>query len=172
MIAGALPANNNALSPGAGAVVGGVRTGVTIDSNTLISNQSNDDGGGIRFLMAGDFPFDVKNNIIANNLSTHEGAGIALDDSPGGCRQHHREEHATATAATSSGGNASTGEPCWTVGGPNSSMLQAQLNPGTAQPAGSRTSCVQQRLLGQPGRCAELPTGGNQSGIRHRWLAI
>ena len=41
-IAGALPANNSQLSPGAGAV--------TIDGNTLISNQSNDDGGGIRFL--------------------------------------------------------------------------------------------------------------------------
>ncbi|MEY2581779.1 MAG: large repetitive protein [Ilumatobacteraceae bacterium] len=74
MIAGALPANNNQLSPGAGPV--------TIDSNTLISNQSNDDGGGIRFLMAGNFPEMVSNNIIANNLSTHEGGGVALDDAP------------------------------------------------------------------------------------------
>ncbi len=74
MIAGALPANNSQLTPGAGAV--------NIDGNTLISNQSNDDGGGIRFLMAGNYPMNVTNNIIANNLSTHEGGGIALDDAP------------------------------------------------------------------------------------------
>ncbi|MGZ4790285.1 MAG: hypothetical protein ACXWBO_00355 [Ilumatobacteraceae bacterium] len=74
MIAGSLPAVNQSLTPGAGPV--------TIDGNTLISNQSNDDGGGIRFLMAGNFPMNVTNNIIANNLSTHEGGGIALDDTP------------------------------------------------------------------------------------------
>ena len=132
MIAGALPANNNALSPGAGAVVGNVRTGVTIDSNLLVSNQSNDDGGGIRFLMAGDFPFNVTNNIIANNLSTHEGGGIALDDAPNVRLVNNTivKNVTTATAATN-GALASGIKPANPAGlstGPNSSLLQAQLN--------------------------------------------
>ncbi len=75
---------------------------MTIDSNTLISNQSNDDGGGLRFLMAGNFPFLVKNNIIANNLSTHEGGGIALDDAPNVTIVNNTivKNITTATAAT------------------------------------------------------------------------
>ena len=34
--------------------------------------------------MAGDWadPMNVFNNIIVNNVSTHEGGGIALDDAP------------------------------------------------------------------------------------------
>ena len=94
MIAGALPANTSQLSFGAGPV--------TIDSNTLISNQSNDDGGGIRFLMAGNFPDLVENNIIANNLSTHEGGGIALDDAPNVTLVNNTiaKNITTATAAT------------------------------------------------------------------------
>jgi hypothetical protein len=32
--------------------------------------------------MAGNFPFNVYNNFIANNLSTHEGGGISLNDAP------------------------------------------------------------------------------------------
>ena len=48
MIAGTLPANPNALSPGSGPV--------TITGNQIQANLANDDGGGIRFLMAGNFP--------------------------------------------------------------------------------------------------------------------
>ena len=44
--------------------------------------MANDDGGGIRFLMAGNFPMNVYNNFIVNNVSTHEGGGIALNDAP------------------------------------------------------------------------------------------
>ena len=54
IIAGALPSDPNALSPGSGAV--------SIHDNVIQSNLSDDDGGGIRFLMAGNFPLDVYNN--------------------------------------------------------------------------------------------------------------
>ena len=74
MIAGELPATPSALSPGSGAV--------DIDDNLIQANLADDDGGGIRFLMAGNFPMNVYNNMIVNNVSTHEGGGIALDDAP------------------------------------------------------------------------------------------
>ncbi len=32
--------------------------------------------------MAGNFPMNVYNNIIVNNISTHEGGGVALNDAP------------------------------------------------------------------------------------------
>ena len=44
MVAGELPANPNDLSPGSGPVA--------IDSNVVQANLANDDGGGIRLLMA------------------------------------------------------------------------------------------------------------------------
>ncbi len=53
-----------------------------IYENLIQANLANDDGGGIRFLMAGNFPMNVYNNMIVNNVSTHEGGGIALDDAP------------------------------------------------------------------------------------------
>ena len=45
MIAGALPADPDGLSPGTGPV--------DIYANVIQANLANDDGGGIRFLMAG-----------------------------------------------------------------------------------------------------------------------
>ena len=56
MIAGELPADPGALSPGTGAV--------DIYANQIQANLANDDGGGIRFLMAGNFPMNVYNNMI------------------------------------------------------------------------------------------------------------
>ena len=32
--------------------------------------------------MAGDYPFNVYNNMIVNNISTHEGGGVSLNDAP------------------------------------------------------------------------------------------
>jgi uncharacterized repeat protein (TIGR01451 family) len=123
MVAGALPANNNALSPGAGVV--------TIDGNTLISNQSNDDGGGLRFLMAGNFAELVENNIIANNLSTHEGAGVALDDSTNVTLVNNTivKNITTATAATNAAlsDGIKPANPAGLSSGGNSALLQASL---------------------------------------------
>jgi uncharacterized repeat protein (TIGR01451 family) len=137
MIAGALPANNSLLSPGAGSV--------TIDSNTLISNQSNDDGGGIRFLMAGNFPEMVSNNVIANNLSTHEGGGVALDDAPNVTLVNNTivKNITTGTAATNSAsGNIRLANPAGLSTGGNSVQLQACVSALTCNgqppmPAGS-----------------------------------
>lgn len=120
-IAGELPANPGALSPGAGAV--------TIRGNVISSNLSNDDGGGLRFLMAGNFPYDVVNNMITNNVATHEGGGVALDDAP-----QVRIVNATiagnvttATALTSDG----LPDPAGVSTGANSLQLQATLPPGS-----------------------------------------
>jgi hypothetical protein len=90
MIAGELPATPGELSVGAGPV--------DVFNNLIQSNLANDDGGGLRFLMAGayfyeedangvevatdPFVFNVYNNIIVNNVSTHEGGGISLNDAP------------------------------------------------------------------------------------------
>jgi uncharacterized repeat protein (TIGR01451 family) len=122
MIAGQLPANNRTLSPGAGAVVGGARQGVTVDANEIVSNLANDDGGAIRLLMAGNYPFLIRNNIIANNVSTHEGAGIALDDAPDVSIINNTvvKNITTATAATSDG----LAAPAGLATGLNSSNLQ------------------------------------------------
>ena len=147
-IAGNLPGNNIALSLGAGGTwVNGftgsgnarqpinVTDGVTVDSNTLISNQSNDDGGGLRFLMGGDFPFLVQNNIIANNLSTHEGGGVALDDTMNVTLANNTivKNITTATAATNSGintildPNTKPANPAGLSSGGNSTLFQASL---------------------------------------------
>ncbi len=123
MIAGALPANTTTLSPGAGAV--------TIYNNLVQANLANDDGGGIRFLMAGNFPMNVYNNIIVNNVSTHEGGGVALNDTPN-VRFYNNtvmKNLTTATAVTSNGSPA----PAGLSTSVNSSLLQGTL------PAGSPT---------------------------------
>ena len=122
MIAGQLPAANATLSPGAGAV--------TIDGNFVEANLSNDDGGGIRFLMAGAASFDVVNNVIANNVSTHEGGGLALDDAPNVILRNNTivKNITTATAATSD----HLPTPAGLSTGRNSIELQATLPVGSA----------------------------------------
>jgi len=120
MIAGELPADPNALSPGAGPV--------NVYANQIQANLANDDGGGLRFLMAGDFPFNVYNNMIVNNISTHEGGGISLNDAPD-VRIYNNtimKNITTATAATSNGLPA----PAGLSTSLNSDILQATLPAG------------------------------------------
>ena len=80
MVAGQLPSPKNFpnLPVAAGRTHGS--GAVTIEANVIQSNLSNDDGGGIRLLMAGTDPIRITNNQIVNNISTHEGGGIAIDD--------------------------------------------------------------------------------------------
>lgn len=164
MIAGALPANNGTLSPGAGSV--------TIDSNTLISNQSNDDGGGIRFLMAGNFPEMVSNNIVANNLSTHEGGGVALDDTPQVTLVNNTivKNITTGTAATNAAisppganpanpGDVRPANPAGLSTGGNSSLLQSTLTDGS--PNWSKPILVNNIFADNRAGWAELPTTVN-----------
>jgi len=121
MVAGELPTNVSALSDGSGAV--------TIDHNEITANLSNDDGGGIRFLMAAgrdNDQMEVSNNIIANNVATHEGGGIAIDDTPNVRIVSNTivKNVTTATAMTSNGLPA----PAGVATGANSALLQARLN--------------------------------------------
>ncbi len=125
MIAGALPADPDSLSPGSGSV--------DIYNNQIQANISNDDGGGIRFLMAGGpggtDVMNVTNNMIVNNVSTHEGAGISLNDAPNVRVTNNTimKNLTTATAVTSDGQPA----PAGLSTGKNSDQLQATL-PGSA----------------------------------------
>jgi hypothetical protein len=120
-IAGTLPANATTLSPGAGAV--------DIYNNLIQGNMANDDGGGIRFLMAGNFPFNVYNNMIVNNVSTHEGGGVAIDDAPNVRFFNNTvmRNITTATAVTSDGQPAAAGLST----AANSDLLQATLPSGS-----------------------------------------
>jgi uncharacterized repeat protein (TIGR01451 family) len=121
MIAGALPANTTTLSPGAGPV--------SIYNNLIQANMSNDDGGGIRFLMAGNFTMTVYNNMIVNNISTHEGGGIGINDAPN-VRVYNNtimKNLTTATAVTSNGAAA----PAGLSTSVNSTLLQGTLPSGS-----------------------------------------
>lgn len=123
IIAGELPADPSLLSPGSGLV--------DIYNNLIEGNLSNDDGGGLRFLMAGNYPMNVYNNMIVNNVSTHEGGGISLNDAPD-VRFYNNtiaKNITTATAVTSNGQPA----PAGLSTSANSTLLQATL------PAGSPT---------------------------------
>ncbi|MEO9240501.1 MAG: IPT/TIG domain-containing protein [Jatrophihabitantaceae bacterium] len=137
MIAGELPANPTQLSPGSGPV--------TIDSNVIQANLANDDGGGIRLLQTGGShitrtdpqTISITNNTVANNVSAHEGGGIALDDAPfvNIVNNTIAKNLTTATAVTSDGSAA----PAGLSTAANSDPLQARLrssafstNTGTA----------------------------------------
>jgi uncharacterized repeat protein (TIGR01451 family) len=121
MIAGQLPTDPALLSPGSGAV--------SIHENLVQANIANDDGGGIRFLMAGNFPMSVYNNFIVDNVSSHEGGGIALDDAPNVRIFNNTiaKNVTTATATTSNGEPA----PAGLSTGRNSTQLQATLPSGS-----------------------------------------
>lgn len=103
MVAGELQANPATLSPGSGAV--------DIYNNTIEANLANDDGGGLRFLMAGNYALNVYNNMIVNNVSTHEGGGVGIDDAPqiNFYNNTVMKNLTTATAATSNGQPAPAG---------------------------------------------------------------
>ena len=127
MIAGELPND-----PGAnyGTANGAKGSGaVNIYNNLIQANLADDDGGGLRFLMAGNFPMNVYNNMIVNNVSTHEGGGVALDDAPN-VRFYNNtvmKNITTATAITSDGQPA----PAGLSTGQNSAQLQATLPGGS-----------------------------------------
>ncbi|MCB0055808.1 MAG: hypothetical protein KDE45_02235, partial [Caldilineaceae bacterium] len=121
MIAGELQADPAMLTPGAGAV--------DVHDNLIQANMGNDDGGGLRFLMAGNFPYNVYNNVVVNNISTHEGGGVSLNDAPD-VRFYNNtvmNNITTATAMTSNGQAA----PAGLSTARNSALLQATL-PATA----------------------------------------
>jgi hypothetical protein len=131
-----LPVNPNTMPVGAGAV--------DIRENVLQANLANDDGGAIRLLMVDgrrrsqtgtgtqtairlyDDRINILNNTIANNISTHEGGGIALDDSTNVVVAHNTIAHntTTATAITSNGEPMPAGLSTTA----NSFLLQAELD--------------------------------------------
>lgn len=144
MVAGELPANPDALSPGSGPVA--------IDSNVVQANLANDDGGGIRLLMASgshttaDLPavartrttpavaevpqtlgrITITNDTVAENISAHEGGGISLDDAlfVDVVNTTVVKNITTATATTSNGQPAAAGLTTGAVSGP----LQAHVD--------------------------------------------
>ena len=102
---------------------------MNIYNNLIQANLANDDGGGVRFLMAGNYPMSVFNNFIVNNVSTHEGGGIGINDAPN-VRVYNNtimKNITTATAVTSNGSPA----PAGLSTSMNSVLLQATL-PGGA----------------------------------------
>jgi hypothetical protein len=126
-IAGELPANPDTLTTGSGAV--------DVFDNVLESNLANDDGGALRLLMVDGlggtsgsfsaFRINVYNNTIADNISTHEGGGIAIDDASNVAFDNNTvvRNITTATAATSNGQPA----PAGLSTAVNSALLQARL---------------------------------------------
>jgi parallel beta-helix repeat protein len=117
---------------------------VDIRENVLQANLSNDDGGAIRLLMVDgrrrsqtgtgnqgtirlyDDRVNILNNTIANNVATHEGGGISLDDSTNVVIANNTIAHntTTATAITSNGQPA----PAGLSTAANSFLLQAELD--------------------------------------------
>ena len=143
MIAGELPADPAQLSEGSGPV--------TIDANVIQANLANDDGGGVRLLQTSGSrirrtnpeTISITNNTIANNVSAHEGGGIALDDAVfvNIANNTVAKNITTATAVTSNGSAA----PAGLSTGTNSDPLQARLAnallfPGSATLAGTTFS--------------------------------
>ena len=129
IIAGELATNPGALYGQPGGPQGS--GAVTVYNNLVQANMAEDDGGGLRFLMAGNFPMKVYNNMIVNNVSLHEGGGVAIDDAPN-VRFYNNtvmNNKTTATAITSDGLPA----PAGLSTGANSTQLQLTL------PAGSST---------------------------------
>lgn len=117
---GELTADPNALSAGTGPQ--------TVNANEIVANNANDDGGGLRLLMVNNALYKVTNNIIADNVSTHEGGGVALDDATNVSfiGDTVARNITTATAVTSNGHAAAAGLST----GANSAQLQATLPAG------------------------------------------
>jgi hypothetical protein len=135
MIAGELPSDPTRLSDGTGPV--------TINANVIQANLANDDGGGIRLLQTSGSHISrsnpqtiaITNNTIANNVSAHEGGGIALDDSAFvDIVDNTVSKNLTTATAVTSDGNAA---PAGLSTAANSDPLQARLRntslfPGSA----------------------------------------
>ncbi len=99
---------------------------VDIYNNLIQSNIASDDGGGLRFLMAGNFPYNVYNNLIVNNISAHEGGGVALDDAPA-VRFFNNTVMKNLTTDTAVTAVKGVAYPAGLSTGPNSMQLQATL---------------------------------------------
>jgi hypothetical protein len=102
---------------------------VNVYNNLIQANMAEDDGGGLRFLMVGNFAMNVYNNMIVNNVSMHEGGGVAIDDAPN-VRFYNNtvmNNKTTATAVTSDGLPA----PAGLSTGANSTQLQLTLPAGS-----------------------------------------
>jgi hypothetical protein len=104
---------------------------VNIFNNLIQANMAEDDGGGLRFLMVGNYLMNTYNNMIVNNVSMHEGGGVAIDDASNVLFYNNTvmNNKTTATAITSDGQPA----PAGLSTGANSTQLQLTL------PAGSPT---------------------------------
>ena len=106
---------------------------MTIDANVIQANLASDDGGGIRLLQVSGSHISrsdpgtitITNNTIANNVSAHEGGGIALDDAAfvNIVNNTVAKNLTTATAVTSDGQPA----PAGLSTAANSDPLQARL---------------------------------------------
>ena len=160
MIAGQLPSPKNFpnLPVAAGRTHGS--GAVTIDANVIQSNLSNDDGGGIRLLMAGVDPIRITNNQIVNNISTHEGGGIAIDDTTDVTVAGNTvmKNITTATAMTSDGTPAPAGlstaeNSLWLTAPPANDTCLAPLNGSIASltSTGTGNNNLRRRLnINQP----------------------
>ena len=114
----------------------------------------------------------ITNNTIANNVSAHEGGGIALDDAAfvNIVDNTVAKNLTTATAVTSDG----TPAPAGLSTAANSDPLQARLSnalplPGLATLAAThvqQADAARQRVLGQPRRQLQ-----RRLRLRHRWHA-
>ena len=130
------------------------RAPVDIDDEPLQANLANDDGGGIRLLQAGDRADQRPNNIIANNVSAHEGGGIALDDATNVRLVNNTvmKNITTATAVTSDGQ-----PPLPAVDGrATSDQLQATLP--RARRASQLTRCCSTTCSGTTARARRSPS--------------
>jgi hypothetical protein len=125
LVGGELPADPTQLSEGSGPV--------SIEHNVIADNLANDDGGGVRLLMTSGSHITptqperirIADNTIVNNVSAHEGGGIALDDAVfvDIVNNTIAKNITTATAVTSTGAPA----PAGLSTAANSDPLQARL---------------------------------------------
>ena len=150
MIAGELPSDLTKPSAGSGAI--------TIDANIVEANMSNDDGGGIRLLQAGNFPIGITNNMVVDNVSAHEGGGIALDDATDVRIVNNTVmgNLTTATAVTSDGKPA----PAGLSTAANSAQLQATLPANAAKFSSPRTPLDNIAWHNRAGRGTDLYVSG------------
>ncbi len=145
MVAGELPSTPTGLTPGSGPVL--------IDANVIQANLANDDGGGIRLLQVSGSnttkntpgTITITNDTIADNVSAHEGGGIALDDAVfvNIVNTTVSKNITTATAVTSNGQPAAAGLTTAAVSAP----LQAQLDSAFAGTTGRSPRVTDNSLL-------------------------
>ncbi len=155
MIAGELPSTPAGLTQGSGPV--------SIDANVIQANLANDDGGGIRLLQvsgsnttkANPGTISITNDTIANNVSAHEGGGLALDDAVfvDIVNTTVTKNITTATAVTSNGQPAAAGLTTAAISTPLQSWLDTAFAGTTGPP---RNRQIDNSLLVKAGGAAWL----------------